>query len=388
MTGAGSTPWYDGRTFVRSGDVVVVTLNYRLGALGFLHLADLGGEAYASSGNCGILDQVAALAWVRDNIAALGGDPSNVTLFGESAGAMSIGTLLGMPAARGLFRRAILQSGACANVSRRERATRIAVETLDALGLDAHRLGALRSVPVERLLSAQEKVATGHNRRFLPYQPVVDGLSLPRQPLDAVTDGSAEGVPVMCGTTLEEMKLFTMLDGTLVDVDGAGLVERARPALGDRAEEVVNLYRAERPEATNADLWTALATDSVFRIPAIRLLQRQAAVTADCWAYLFTMRSTAFGGALGACHGLDIPFVFDNLARPGVNLFTGEPPGASELASRMHRSWLAFASTGHPGHDDLPSWPRYDTDRRATMEFGEECRVLDDPMGVEREAWA
>jgi len=388
MTGSGSIPWYDGRTFVRSGDAVVVSLNYRLGPLGFLHLADLGGEAYASSGNCGILDQVCALRWVRDNIANFGGDPANVTVFGESAGGMSVGTLLGLPAARGLFRRAIPQSGACANVSSREFATRVAVETLEALGLPPGDPSPLQSMPFEQLLVAQEVVASRYSGRALAYQPVVDGVALPQAPLDAVAAGSAADVAVLCGTTLEEMKLFSLLDAAQEEVDPDVVVERARVFLGDRAPAMVELYQRSRPGASGTDIWTAMATDLVFRIPAIRLLEAQSSVATECWAYLFTMRSTAFGGALGSCHGMEIPFVFDNLSRAGVELFTGNPPGGPELAARMHRAWMAFAASGDPAHDDLPPWPRYETGRRATMELGSPCRVLDDPMGDERAAWA
>jgi para-nitrobenzyl esterase len=382
MTGAGSTPWYDGRGFVRSGDVVVVTINYRLGALGFLHLAELGGEAWAGSGNCGILDQVAALSWVRDNIAAFGGDPGNVTVFGESAGAMSVGTLLGVPAARGLFRRAILQSGACAHVSAGDRATTIAVETLDALGLDTGDLRRLSDVPVAALVEAQETVgARREGEVALPYQPVIDGLVLPIAPLEAVAAGSAAGVAVICGTTSEEMKLFTVMDSSLAEADEARLIRRAATVVGDRAADAVAAYRATRPGASVADVWIAMATDAVFRIPAIKLLEAQSAHTPDCWAYLFTVQSTAFDGALGACHGLEIPFVFDTLDRPGVSVFTGQPANAREVAAAMHGAWVTFANEGDPG------WPRYETGRRATIEFGTERRVLDDPGGVERRFW-
>jgi len=381
VTGSGSTPWYDGRGFARAGDLVFVTVNYRLGVLGFLHLAELGGEAYATSGNCGILDQVAALRWVRDNIAAFGGDPAQITVFGESAGAGSVGTLLGLPAASGLFHRAILQSGACAFASSRERAAGMAEETFKAAGLAPTDLTGLLEAPVSQLLEAQENVYTHHAAAALPYQPVVDGVALPETPLEAVTKGSAAEVAVVVGTTSEEMKLFTLMDPDLAASDESAIVARITEVFGTRASEALEAYRDERPGDSNADVWTAVATDAVFRIPAIRLLERQGAVNNDCWSYLFTMRSTAFGGALGACHALDVPFVFDNLDRPGVNLFTGDPPGAAELAQAMHHAWIAFARDGDPG------WPRYDLTRRATMEFGSSCRVVDDPGRAERVLW-
>jgi para-nitrobenzyl esterase len=390
LDGSGAIPWYDGRNFVRSGDVVVVTINYRLGALGYLHLADLGGEAYASSGNCGLLDQVAALRWVRDNIAAFGGDPDNVTLFGESAGAMSIGALLASPDARGLFHRAVLQSGACANIADRDRATSIAAQTIEALGLSADTAGvaALRDVPVPKLLEAQEAVSSRHpTDTQLAYEPVVDGTALPLPALDAIDGGSAAGVAVLCGTTLEEMRLFTLLDHELTSGGEDVVITRAAGAFGTAAAEVVSVYRDARPGGSLTDIFVAMATDLVFRVPAIRLLERQSAVTADCWSYLFTMRSTSFGGGLGACHVLEIPFVFDNLDRPGVSLFTGDPPGAQDLATSMHRAWIAFATAGDPTHEGLPPWPRYEAGRRATMELGEHRRVVNDPMGAERALW-
>jgi para-nitrobenzyl esterase len=381
VTGSGSTPWYDGRNFVRSGDAVFVSINYRLGALGFLHLGDLAGEAYASSGNCGLLDQIAALRWVRDNIGGFGGDPGNVTVFGESAGAMSVATLLGLPAARGLFARAIIQSGSCRFVSTRERATAIANETLAPLGVGAADLARLVEMPLTQLLAAQEAVYTKHAAASLPYQPVIDGVVLPEPPLDAVAAGSAAGVPVLCGTTSEEMKLFTLMDSSLASSDEASLLARAAEVFGTRAEEALAVYRQERPDATNAEVWTAVATDAIFRIPAIRLLEAQLSNTPDCWSYLFTMRSTAFGGALGACHALEIPFVFANLDRPGVNLFIGDPPGAAALSATMHQAWVAFAKHGDPG------WERYESGRRATMEFGVQSRLVDDPLGAQRRLW-
>ncbi|MBK9178071.1 MAG: carboxylesterase/lipase family protein [Acidimicrobiales bacterium] len=388
LTGSGAAPWYDGASLAAAGDVVVITVNYRLGALGFLHLAELGGERFAGSANAGILDQVAALRWVHENVSAFGGDPGNVTVFGESAGAMSVGTLLGLPAAAGLFRRAVLQSGAAQNVLGPEAATRTARLVLAEAGVDPHRPAELLHLPVERLLAAQAAVVAHGGAATLPFQPVVDGATLPRPPADAVADGSVAGVSVLLGTTLDEMRLFTVLDATLADLDHDALVERCRPLFGDRAHDAVRTYVDNRPAAPPAQVWSAILTDQVFRQPAIRLAERQAAHQPDTWMYLFTWPSPAFGGALGACHAVEIPFVFDNLHQPGVELFTGDGEERAALATTTRDAWLAFARTGDPNHAGLPAWRRYDPAERSTMLLGLDPASADDPFGDERLLWA
>jgi para-nitrobenzyl esterase len=389
VTGSGSTPWYDGSSFASRGDVVCVTINYRLGALGFLHLADLGGEAYASSGNLGLLDQVAALTWVRDNIEAFGGDPANVTVFGESAGAMSIGALLGMPAARGLFRRAIPQSGAANHVSSRDTATRVALDLLDALGLDRTQVDRLRDLPVEALLAAQLEVAATRGLGRLPHQPVVDGTAVPESPLEAVTAGSAAGVDLLLGTNVDEMRLFTALDPRIAAIDEPALLTRADELFGPGAgAAAIETYRGTRPGSGAAEVWTAVLSDQVFRVPAVRLAERQSA-HAPVHLYLFTWATPAFGGALGSCHALEIPFVFNNLDAPGVSLFTGEPTAsARRLAESMHDTWTAFARGGDPNGAGLPPWPPFTNDQRATMVLGEHSTVEEDPAAAELAHWA
>jgi para-nitrobenzyl esterase len=389
VTGSGSTPWYDGTSFAARGDVVCVTINYRLGALGFLHLADLGGEAYASSGNLGLLDQVAALTWVRDNIEAFGGDPTNVTVFGESAGAMSIGALLGMPAARGLFSRAIPQSGAANHVSSRDTATGVALDLLDAVGLDRTQVDRLRDLPVEALLAAQLKVAAQRGFGRLPHQPVVDGTVLPESPLDAVTNGSAAGVDLLLGTNVDEMRLFTALDPAITSIDEPALLTRADEVFGPGAgAAAIETYRGARPGSGAAEVWTAVLSDQVFRVPAVRLAERQSA-HAPVHLYLFTWATPAFGGALGSCHALEIPFVFNVLDAPGVSVFTGEATAsARQLALAMHDTWTTFARTGDPNGAGLPPWPPFTPGQRATMVLGEHSTVEEDPAAAELAHWA
>jgi para-nitrobenzyl esterase len=386
VTGSGSTPWYDGTRFATRGDVVVVTINYRLGALGFLHLADLAGSTFVGGGNAGILDQAAALAWVRDNIAAFGGDPDNVTIFGESAGAMSVGTLLALPAARGLFQRAILQSGAASNAMTCERANEVAGQMLEALGIPREQAESIRDVPVADLLAAQAKVYAASGSGGLPFQPVVDGDSLPELPLDAVGHGSAAGVSVLAGTTRDEMRLFTALDPNSAVQDEAELLARCVPLFGseERSRRAVEAYRQTLPGGAIADLWPAIMTDQVFRVPAARLLDRQGAQTDQTWMYLFTWATPAFGGALGSCHALEIPFVFNNLDKPGAGAFTGTvTPDMQTLAEHMQDAWIAFARGGDPNHAGLPRWDRYEPNRRVTMNFNTAC-AAEDNAGCEQ----
>ncbi len=377
--GSGSISWYDGTSFAVNGDVVVVTINYRLGALGFLHLAGIGGENRGFSSNCGLLDQVAALQWVRDNIAAFGGDPGNITVFGESAGAMSIGTLLAMPAAKGLFQRAILQSGASHTVQHRESATQVAHTLLANLGVD--KITDLVDVPLEKLLDAQIK--TSASSRGLAFQPVIDGVTLPRQPIEAIVDGSAQGVSLLVGTNLDEMRLFTMLDPTQASYDMVTL-ERL---FGAKAAQVASIYDADRPEKSSSDAWIDFLTDRTFRIPAIRLAERQSAQGTPVWTYRFDWPTPAFGGILKACHGLEISFVWNNLDKFGVSMLTGDSPARQKVADAMHKAWIAFARGGNPNAPGLPHWPTYGTERRATMLFNEECQVVNDPQSAARQLW-
>ncbi len=379
--GSGSMPWYNGTAFAVNGDVVVVTINYRLGALGFLHLADLGDENYVFSSNCGILDQIAALEWVRDNIAAFGGDPANVTIFGASAGAMSVGTLLAMPASQGLFKRAILQSGAAHSVARPKAATRVASDFLTALGLDTDQAAELIDIPVDQLLAAQNKVFSSTG--LVAFQPVVDGITLQRKPADAIADGSARGVDILIGTNRNEMKFFTVMDPRQASVNES-LLKRL---FGANAEQALDTYRAALPEELSVNAWIDLTTDRTFRVPAIRLAEGQSRRGERVWMYRFDWLSSAFGGRLGACHALEIPFVWNNLDQPGVAGLTGNSPTRQSLADRMHAAWIAFAHTGNPNTSSIPDWPAYDTERRATMIFDETCRVENDPQANERRLW-
>jgi para-nitrobenzyl esterase len=387
MFGEGATPWYDGTNFATHGDVVVVSINYRLGSFGFLHLADLFGDELAGSGNLGLLDQVAALEWVRDNIEAFGGDPNRVTIFGESAGAASVATLLGVPAASGLFTAAIPQSGAVAWYATRERATEIASVVVEQLGVRPGDLDALYAKTTEEIIEAQAAVGLETNSDGLPFQPVIDGTVLPRPALDAIRDGSAAGVRLLVGTNKDEFTLFSILDPGLASLDEGGIRTRVRAYYGDDGiDEFLATYRRVMPGSTLQDQWNAMATDALFRIPAIRLAEAQLP-HAPVWSYLFTWESPAFGGLLKSTHAMEIPFVFDTLDQPGSDMFTGDGGERAGIASRTHAAWIAFARDGAPQHGGIPEWPRYDTTRRATMRIDDTFEVIDDPLPETRRLW-
>jgi para-nitrobenzyl esterase len=389
----GSQESYDGSCFARDG-VVCVVVNWRVGADGFLYLDD--GDA-----NLGLQDQLAALEWVRENIDAFGGDPTNVTVFGESAGAMSIGTLLAMPGAEGLFRRAVVQSGAAHQVLPAGAARRIARLLAGKLGVPPTR-EAVAALPVERLLTAQaelkaELLAHPDPDRWglevvvsvLPWQPVVDGEVVPGPPLERIAAGAGGRVDLIVGTNADEWRLFRMLTGDIDRITDAILTGpvavhgyQALAAYGLPPDTALATYRERYPGASPGDLLAAVQTDWWMRLPAIRLADAHAHARAGTFMYEFGWPSPAFSGRLGAVHGLEIPFVFDTLDSnlPLLGQLLGDHP-PQELADLMHRAWVSFAAAGDPG------WPRYDLSRRATMCFDTQCRVVDDPRRWERRWW-
>ena len=390
--GAGSIPWYSGSNLASKGDVVVVTINYRLGAFGFFHLDTLLGDEFAGSSNNGIRDQIAAIQWVRDNIAAFGGDPDNITLFGESAGGMSIGTLLGVPGVPQLVRSAIPQSGAAQTILSGDSAAHVAALMLSELGLRPGSAAALLELPVTTLLAAQATVSanTAEAADFrLAFSPAVDGVVLPIPPGQAVREGAAANVHLLVGTTSDEYRLFSLMDRARGGLEEAQVLARIGKVVGpDRAADAAAVYREGRPGVSADDVWNDFATDWVFRIPAIRLAEAQSAHQPDTYSYLFSYKSTAFDGALGACHAIDVPFVFDNLGRRGVDVLLGPiTDDTATLGRATVGAWLGMARNGTPACDELPEWPRYSPANRAVMELGTTRRVLVDPGAGAREFW-
>ena len=383
LIGSGSTLLYSGRRLSARGDVVVVTLNYRLGALGSLALRDLvpgGGDAPA---NLGLRDQLAALSWVRENIDRFGGDPDCVTVFGESAGAMSVGALLGAPAARGLFRRAILQSGASSNVSTPAQARRAAERFLSRMGAAGESLEALRRAPLHEILRAQAETALALAPELgLAFQPCVDGELLPELPLSALARGASRGLSLLVGTNRDEWKLFMLGDLRARAMNDEALRRRFARVLGDaHAERGLAAYAraadARDPHSPH-ERWSAFQSDRIFHAPAARLLDLHAVHARESYAYRFDWAPPLLGGRLGACHGIELPFVFGAVLEPWLRPWVGAAPGARKLAHRVQEAWVAFARTGHPGHGRLPYWPSYDTEKRQAMQLDRRCAVRPD----------
>ena len=367
--GSGSWPLYDGTALARRGDVVVVTVNHRLGPLGYLHLADVAGDEFASSGNNGMLDLVATLEWVRDNIAGFGGDPGNVTIFGESGGGAKVSTLLAMPAARGLFHRAIIQSGPGLRVTRPDRAAAAASKLLEALSIAPDRITELWDVPAEKLVEAS--AAAGR----MGFAPVLDGTVIPEHPQKALAAGTAADVPVIVGCNRDESA------GALPrELDADGLRERVAALAPDHVDRVLETYRAEYPDASEIDLLSWALTDTRMRAGSIRLAEAKLAGTvAPVWMYFFTY---ALNGRAG--HGYEISFAFDNLGR-------GDQPASpsrQKLAEEMSEAWIAFARDGDPNHAGLEKWSPYTLPERSTMYFQRDgSQVRNDPNPATRELW-
>ena len=386
----GSGRLHDGTSLATLGDVVVVTLNYRLGPFGFLHLAEFGGEKYATSGNCGLLDQIAALQWVQDNIAAFGGDPHRVTVFGESAGAMSIGTLLASPLAQGLFQQAILQSGSLGPIRRRAEATELARTFLQILDVSPQDLSPLEDIPAERLVEAASALpdwqGTTGAGDMIHFAPVIDGVMLPRPPLQAIASGAAKHIPLIIGTTRDECLFYPFADPTWREADDETLIQRLQQQVGAAWPNVAPFYldnhSGEQPLLTRL---LSLLTFEQFIFPAIQLAEAQACQGAPVWMYRFDWHSPLFGGA---AHTLDRIFVWNLPENPTTQRMTGDAPERTQLAHQMQQAWTAFARTGNPTISELPTWPRYDLEQRATMLFDRESIVQHDPGARARQLWA
>ena len=375
-TGQGAIPWYDGTSFATNGDIVVVSINYRMGAFGFTDLSRFGDE-YATSGINGILDQIVALEWVRDNISNFGGDPGQVTIAGESAGGFAVGTLLGSERAQGLFHRAIPQSGAAHHTMSEAAGNRVSDLFLKEVGFET--IEALQEMKADVILKAQGRIDVSVQRgdtdlgeKGSPFYPVTGNEILPISPLEAIRNGVGRNVDALTGTNKDEATLFIMSevseDKLKREINGYG---------GD--ESLLSAYSSNLSGASVTELSVELSTDFSFRIPSVRLAEARCSQAAKTWVYLFNWESR--NPKLKATHALEIPFVFNNLGKAGVDAFIGKGSLPQSVADEMHSAWTGFIRDGDPG------WQTYELDDRATMCFDEVSTVEMDPGQFRREAW-
>ena len=387
-------PAYNGSSLVKTWDVVVVTINHRLGIFGYLYLGELVGEKYASSGNVGMLDIVVALKWVRDNISVFGGDPNKVMIFGESGGGEKVCALLGMPVAKGLFQRAVIESGPFLRAETPEDATKIAQDFLDAVGVTPGNINDLHKLRASTIYTASLQVPKTKGYNTVMHYPVLDGKIIPAHPFEPVAAPSASEVPLIIGTCKDELKL--LLSGNPIfrendwDTMREAMLHKSRFFFGgkvttEEASDYIADYRRKNPRATPLDVWIYFMTMRT-RTGSTRIAERKAAGgKALVYLYIFTWESPALNGVLKACHSLEIPFVFNNVEPPFEMI--GNSPERFKIARSMSGAWAAFARNGDPNFEGLPYWPAYDTNQRATMLFNVECKVENDPFSQDRIEW-
>jgi len=383
-SGSGSSGGTDGTNLARRGDVVVVTINHRLNVLGFTYLAEFGGPAFAQSGDVGMLDIVHALKWVRQNIEHFGGDPNTVTIFGQSGGGRKVGTLLAMPSAKGLFHRAIIESGPTISLVEQNQATRVAGELLAKLGLNKSQVRELQNLPVERIMSAYFAVTRSMNvdQMTMGFSPTVDGKAVPTHPFAPRASEVSASVPLMLGSTRTE--LTTSADAAAFSLNEDGLNKRIKDLLGDQSGRVIDVYRKANPGATPSDLYFLIASDNRYGAPIMKIAERRAALQkGPVYLYYFRWETPIEGGRLKSPHTIEIPFAFDNIKS---NRMTSTSPDAPALADKVSSAWIAFAKTGNPNTPKLPQWPAFNPKDRPTMVFNNESKVENDPLREQRVA--
>src|ERR1700720_702261 len=378
--GAGSAHSFDGNYLARSGDVVVVAVNHRLNVFGYLYLGGVGGEKYADSGNAGMLDIVAALQWTHDNIAHFGGDPGNVTLFGQSGGGAKVSTLLGIPATKGLIHKAIIESGSALKGVSRENANKTAERLLAKLNLQPNQVDELQKLPEEKLLAAIDVRGQGAaGGGPFNFAPVVDSKNLPRDPWDPTAPEISADVPVIIGSVNTEGTFFMPPENPqfapLYSLDDAGLKAQMTQRFGDQADKLIEAYRKEVPDANPSKLFFMAAA---FPGDAIKQAERKFTQgKAPVYMYLFTWETPVEGGRRHSPHTIELPFVFDNPQEQPDEV--GNGPDLQPLADKVSGAWTAFARTGNPNTSLTPKWPAYNTDQRATMIINDEWKVVNDP---------
>jgi para-nitrobenzyl esterase len=393
--GSGGDVRYDGSNLAHKHDVVLVTVNERLNAFGFLYLGQLGGERYADSGNAGLLDLVAALRWVHDNIHEFGGDPDNVTIFGQSGGGGKVSTLMATPAAKGLFHRAICESGLAMKSIQPDVATAMTRKVMEALELQPNQVDRLQNVPVDDLLAAMNYISSRGPGAggLLQFGPVIDHRTLFRDPWTPDAPAESAHVPMLLGSVLTEGTF--MLTTPRDPINDREFHERVQHGLGfgapplsaDKAAELIALYRRDYPNVANTRLFQIMTGDN-WMIPSVAAVgERKAAQNgAPAYVYHWEWITPVEGGRLGAPHTIEIPFVFDNMDVPTADLITGTGEDRFAMADKASRAWTAFARSGNPNVTGLPHWEPYSASHRAVMILNNECRLEIDPHAAEREA--
>jgi para-nitrobenzyl esterase len=390
IIGSGNEPVLEGGHLAKRGDVVLVSITYRMGAFGFLNLKEITSGRIPATGNEGLLDQITALDWVHDNIAAFGGDPDNITVFGFSAGGMSIGSLLSMPLAKGKFHKTINRSGTGNVVGPLDDTVKISEEYLKILNIKYNDVDALRNLTTQQLLDGQQELGNKLREteyRITPFQPVVDGDVIPEWPIEAIRKGSAKNVTIMAGNTLDEMKAMTMMDPNMQNMDEAGLLKRLSDLVpSEMVSNLIKIYseslKKRGSRAAPSDIMGTINVDLMFRIPTIRLVEAQRDLGLPAYNYLFTYKSPLMGGVLGAMHGSDNFFLFGNLDPE----LSGSGLEVESLALKIQDSCTAFARTGNPSCKAIGEWPVYGKDRM-TMILDTNTRVEAALYEEERHAW-
>ena len=388
--GSGSgEPVYDGENLAKHG-VVVVSVNHRLGPMGFLDLSAYG-DRHASSGNVGMLDLVAALEWVRDNIANFGGNPANVTIFGQSGGGGKVSTLMAMPAAQGLFHKAIVQSGSMLRGRSPEKAQKLTAGIIEQLGLSSATIDELRKVSFEKLVSVSEEALSKLNRDVagdvtkmadaLGFGPIVDGKILPTHPFDPGAPSISKSVPLLVGTDLNEATVATD-HPEYAEWTDEDLTKKLTDKFGEKTPKVISVFRRSHPKAKPFDLFSII-TAANWRQGAVTQAERKAALgAAPAYLYWFTWGSPLFEGRPGSCHGLEIAFAFDN--SDIGDYMTGGGPRAKALAKKVAGAWVSFARSGDPSHAGLPKWPAFTAEKCPTMLIDDVCELRENPDTEER----
>jgi para-nitrobenzyl esterase len=380
-SGSGSGRILDGTSLAHTHDVVVVTLNHRLNVFGYTYLGDAMGSEFASSAAVGLLDIVAALQWVRDNISGFGGDPNVVTIFGQSGGGRKVATLMSMPVAKGLFHRAIIESGAVLRLTTHEDAAKQTDLLLAELGLKAGQIRELQGVPMAKLLAADaavQKKITQRDPGMVANTPMVDGKVIPAHPWDPKGPALSANIPLLIGYAHTEETLYDRPTPEKLALDEAGLKERASKRLGQDPARVIEAFRKANPTATPWDLWILIATDHPRGTFTRELAKRKADQHgAPVFAYRYDWETPEGGGHMRSPHTIEIQFVFNNIKIAGPLI--SKMPEAYALAEKTSAAWVAFARAGDPNTSKLPKWPAFSAASRDTMLFNNECRVVADP---------